>query len=126
MLSQNNYDHIQLLYNRFFEFNLHIKKLIEEENWDEIAQSVSNREKLLKEIVSFEKSNQDEIKLHSNLVEFKRKLIDLEKENIELIKRFQLSTVKDLIKVKQTKKILNAYEPQSNNTISTIEINSED
>ena len=49
-------------------------------------------------------------------------LIQLEADNIELVKSLKQSILKEISNVKLAKKILNTYEPVSNKVISTFEV----
>ena len=52
----------------------------------------------------------------------RNKLVVLEKENIELVKKIKEDFFKKLSTIKKAKKILNTYEPITNNNVSTFEV----
>ncbi len=125
MLSINDFNHLKLLYEQFLKMNGHIKKLILANDWEAVDYAIQEKEKLQRKILRFEKPRITEIKKCPELVDFRKKLIDLEKDNIELVKSLRESILKEISNVKLAKKILNAYEPASNKVVSTFEIKDE-
>ena len=125
MLSINDFNHLKLLYDQFFKFNQHIKSLIENGDWEAVDLAIQEKEKLQRRILSFEKPHIEDIKKIKELDEFRKKLIKLEIENIELVKSLKSDILKEISNVKLAKKILNTYEPSSNKIISTFEIKDE-
>lgn len=126
MLSINDYNHLKLLYERFLRMNAHIKEMVLKGEWQNVDFAVQEKEILLKQILLFEKPRIKHIKTNKELNSMRIKLIELEKQNISLIKRLRVELIKELSGVKKTKKVLNAYEPSINSTISTFEIDHED
>ncbi len=125
MLSINDFNHLKLLYDQFLKFNQHIKSLIENGDWEAVDLAIQEKEKLQRRILSFEKPHIEDIKKIKELDEFRKKLIKLEIENIELVKSLKSNILKEISSVKLAKKILNTYEPSSNKIISTFEIKDE-
>ena len=57
---------------------------------------------------------------------FYDELVELEKENIELVKSIKEDFFKQISNIKKAKKVLNAYEPNTLNSVSTFEVNLDD
>lgn len=122
MLSLTDYNHLKLLYDKFFKFNVHIKSLIELGDWDNVDFAVQEKESIIRQIIFFEKPRLKEIKANKELMSLRNKLVELEKANIELVKKIREEFLNELLNIKKTKKVLNAYEPITNNTVSTFEV----
>lgn len=122
MLSVTDYNHLKLLYDRFLKTNQHIKELIQEARFDDVDIAIQEKEGLLRQIIFFEKPRLNEIKENAELNKQRLNLIELEKENIELIKSMKEELCKEISGVKKTKKIMSAYEPSVSQSSSTIDI----
>ena len=122
MLSINDYNHLKLLYDNFFKFNKHIRTLIEEEDWDSADIAIQEKDNLIKQILFFEKPRLNEIKENKELLNLRLQLIEYEKENIVLIASMKEKLASEITTINKAKKILNAYEPTTTNTVSTFEI----
>ena len=125
MLSINDYNHLKLLYDKFFKSNAHIKSLIEADDWDSVDIAIQEKEAIMRQIIFFEKARLNEVKANKELMSLRNKLVELEKENIELVKKIKEDFFNQLLNIKKAKKVLNAYEPSTNNIVSTFEVNSE-
>lgn len=125
MLSVNDYNHIKLLYDKFFKSNAHIKSLIQANDWDSVDIAVQEKDALIRQIIFFEKPRLEIIKANKELMNLRNKLVELEKANIELVKTAKQKLISDLTSIKKAKKIINAYEPMLNDSISTFEISDE-
>lgn len=126
MLSINDYNHLKLLYEKFFNANAHIRSLIKADDWDSVDIAVQEKEALIRQIIFFEKARLNEVKANKELMGLRNKLVELEKENIELVKSIKEEYFKQISSVKKAKKVLNAYEPSTINGISTFEVNLEE
>ncbi len=126
MISVPDYSHLKLLYDKFREINSQIKELIKNENIDELDIVVQEKESVLRQIIFFEKSRIKDIKENSELNSIRLNLVELEKENIELLKSVKENMTKELTDIKRTKSVINAYEPSLNQMISTIDIKDTD
>ena len=126
MLTPDDYSHLKLLYDKFEKMNSHIKKLIELNNLDDLDIAIQEKEGLLRQIIFFEKPRINDIKENDELDKMRIKLIELEKENISLVKSLKEALLKEFSSVKKTKKIISAYEPTLNQTHSTVDIKDED
>ena len=126
MLSIHDYNHLKLLYEQFFKMNIHIKELIKNQDWDSVDFAIQDKEALLRKIIFFEKPRLEAIKNNKELHQARLKLIELEKENIEIVKKMKEDLIGEIKQVKKAKKILNAYEPISNKTTSTFAINDDE
>ena len=125
MLSINDYNHLKLLYDRFFKSNAHIRSLIEADDWDSVDIAIQEKESIIRQIIFFEKARLNEVKSNKELMGLRNKLVELEKENIELVKKIKEDFFNKLMNIKKAKKVLNAYEPTTNDVVSTFEVNSE-
>jgi len=123
MLSINDYNHLKLLYDKFFKSNAHIKSLIEADDWDSVDIAIQEKEGLIRQIIFFEKARLEEVKANKELMALRKKLVELEKDNIELVKRVKEDFFKELTNIKKAKKVLNTYEPITNVAVSTFEMN---
>ena len=122
MLTINDYNHLKLLYDQFFKMNAHIKELITNNDWENVDFAIQDKDALLRKIIFFEKPRIDLIKANDELHSIRLNLIELEKENIELVKSMREKLLDEIKSVKKTKKVLNAYEPLSNMSASTFEV----
>ena len=122
MLGINDYKHLKLLYDNFFKFNQHIKSLIQDNDWDSVDIAIQEKDSLIRQILFFEKPRINEIKNNPELLSLRKKLIELEKENIVLVQTLRDKMMSEFSNVKKAKKILNAYEPVTNNIVSTFDI----
>lgn len=125
MLSVNDYNHIKLLYDKFFKSNAHIKSLIEADDWDSVDIAVQEKDALIRQIIFFEKPRLEIIKANKELMNLRNKLVELEKANIELVKSARQKLIANLTSIKKAKKIINAYEPMLNDSVSTFEVSDE-
>lgn len=123
MLSINDYNHLKLLYEKFFKSNAHIRALIEADDWDSVDIAIQEKESLIRQIIFFEKARLNEVKTNKELMKLRNQLVELEKENIELVKKIKEDFFKKLASVKKVKKVLNMYEPTTLDAISTFEVN---
>ena len=126
MLSINDYNHLKLLYEQFFKSNSHIKSLINDNDWDSVDIAIQEKEAIIRQIIFFEKPRLQQVKNNAEIMDLRNKLVELEKSNIELVKAKKQELVGELANVKKAKKVLNAYEPTTNDSISTFEIKEEE
>ena len=122
MLSVNDYNHLKLLYDKFFKSNSHIKSLIEIGDWDSVDIAVQEKDAIISQIIFFEKPRLEQVKANKELMQLRNQLVELEKNNIELVKMKKQELLVELTSVKKAKKVLNTYEPYANKTISTFEV----
>ncbi len=125
MLSIYDYNHLKLLYDKFFKSNAHVRSLIEADDWDSVDIALQEKEALIRQIIFFEKSRIKQIKENKELMSLRNKLVKLEKENIELVKSIKEDFYNKLSNIKKAKKVLNTYEPTTLNAVSTFEITDE-
>ena len=126
MLTPSDYNHLKLLYDRFFKMNQRIKELILEQNFSDTDKAVQEKESLLRQIIFFEKPRIKDIKENVELNNIRINLIELEKENIEILKSMKAKLFQDFSDIKKTQKVINAYEPSLTQNISTVDIKEED
>ena len=126
MLSINDYNHLKLLYDKFFKSNAHIRDLIKADDWDSVDIAVQEKESLIRQIIFFEKARLEEVKANRELMKLRKQLIELEKENIELVKSIKEDFFKQISTIKKAKRVLNAYEPSTLNSVSTFEVSLDD
>ena len=122
VLSINDYNHLKLLYDKFYKSNRYINILIENDDWESVDIAIQEKEALLRQIIFFEKPRLDAIKSNKELLKIRKKLVDLEKQNIALVVSLREKTKEKFSQIKKAKKILNTYEPASNKAISTFDI----
>ena len=126
MLTPADYNQLKLLYDKFLEHNLYIKELIGQKKFDYVDIAIQEKESLLRQIIFFEKSRIKDIKENSELDKIRLNLIELEKENIRLVKSMKENITRELLDIKKTKNVYSAYEPSLNETVSTVDIKQED
>jgi len=122
MLTPNDYSHLKLLYDRFEKMNASIKNFAELRDWTSIENLIPIKEDLMRQIIFFEKPRLNFIKENDELNKLRIHLIELEKENIKLIKTIQTETKSELISIKKAKNLINTYEPETKNSVSTFQI----
>ena len=125
MLTPSDFQQLKLLYDRFAKMNAQINSLINLREFDELDDVVQKKDKLLKQIIFFEKSRIKDIKENSELDKIRINLIELEKQNIQLIKQLKEDMTKEFSDIKKSKKIISAYEPSLSEGVSTIDIKDE-
>lgn len=125
MLSINDYNHLKLLYDKFFKSNAHVRALIEADDWDSVDIAIQEKEAIIRQIIFFEKARLNEVKANKELMSLRNKLVELEKENIELVKKIKEDFFNQLLSIKKAKRVLNTYEPSTNDIVSTFEVSSE-
>lgn len=125
MLSIADYNHLKLLYDKFFKSNAYVRSLIEADDWDSADIAIQEKEALIRQIIFFEKPRLKEIKDNKELMSLRNRLVELEKQNIELVKSIKEDFFNKLTNIKKAKKILNTYEPTTLNTVSTFDIKDE-
>lgn len=122
MLSEADYNQLKLFYSRFKKMNSHIKELIELDKYEDVDFAIQEKEKLMRQIISFEKPRLKDIKTNPELDSMRIELIELERANIETIKLKRQKAISKLSNLKRTKKVIKAYEPSLSNINSTIDI----
>lgn len=126
MLSENDKEHIKLLYDKFLKINQYIRTSIANIDMETIENIFNTKNQLIKQIVSFEKIYHKEIKEDEELLALKLDLIEKEKENIVLMEELKEKLTQEFSKAGKMKKIYSAYEPSLNEVRSTFEVNNED
>ncbi len=126
MLSENDFNHLKLLYEQYLRVNKHIRELSEKKDWESVEAAVKDKEIMLNNIVQFEKPRLDEIKQDEFLNNFRIKLIELEKDNLNFINNAKDKLLLEMNNIKHSKKILNTYEPSTNEITSTLDVKSDD
>lgn len=127
MLSVNDYNHIKLLYEQFFKTNKYLRKLFETQDWTGVETALEQKDDLIRKIIFFEKSRKKELQENKELMNFKKELIELEKENIALVTNMRNIMRKEIQKVSKAKAILKSYEPSiQEEPISRVDIICED
>ena len=122
MLTVDDYNHIKTLYEQFKKTNSYIKTLMEQNDWDSVEGAVQEKNGLLKKIIFFEKPRINDIKENEELNKLRLELIELEKQNIEIVKTMKEALSKELGEVHQKNVLRNTYDPANAEIISTMEI----
>ena len=126
MLSINDYNHLKLLYEQFVNLNAQIKNSIQKEDSESVQNAIKEKDILIKRIMQVERANAQDIKENKELFDLRKKIVELEKENLELAIEFKSKLTKELNKLSKARKILNTHEPISNKEITTVDIKTED
>ena len=122
MLSITEYEYIKLLYDKYKKSNDYIRDLMQKDEWDSVEYAVDDKNETMKLILQFEKVHKDNIKLNPELTKIRKILIEMEKSNIELLKTLKEEAKNELDSVSKAKKVLNKYEPDASEGVSTINI----
>lgn len=122
MLSITEYEYIKLLYDKYKKSNDYIRDLMQKDEWDSVEYAVDDKNETMKLILQFEKVHKDNIKLNPELTKIRKQLIEMEKSNIELLKTLKEEAKNELDSVSKAKKVLNKYEPDASEGVSTINI----
>ena len=122
MLSLTDYNHLKLLYDKFFKSNAHVRELILADDWDSVDIAIQEKEGLIRQIIFFEKARLEDVKENKELMALRNQLVDLEKQNIELIKTKKEDFFKEIANVAKAKKVINTYEPTTIDVVSTFEV----
>lgn len=126
MLSPNDISHLKLLYEQYHKMNLEIRELLKNNDFNSIEYVIANKEKLLRQIILFEKARLEDLKENEELLKIKKDVATFDKANIELLKTLKIHLQKEVRHAKQTRKVLNTYEPSTKRRISTFEIDADD
>ena len=106
MLSVNDYNHLKLLYDKFFKSNAHIANLINQGDWESVDVAIQEKENIIRQIIFFEKPRLEQVKSNDELMALRNKLVELEKQNIELVKDMKKKLLCEINSVKKAKKVI--------------------
>lgn len=110
------------LYDRAYKMCEQVEKIIESGKIQELDNILRNKGELLKSILRFEKTLKATPQEEEQRLEFRKKIEEYEKSNIELLKSKQELIKNELQKVAKGKKITGAYLSKMPETYSTIDI----
>ena len=122
MISIDDYNYIKTLYEEFRKCNTHIRNLMESDDWNSVEAAVEEKNRILKQIIFFEKPRLSDIKENSELNVIRVELIELEKMNIEIIKSMKEKLSKEIAQVHKTNTLRNTYDQSEIETISTLDV----
>lgn len=119
-MTNKNYEHLIRLYDRAYKICEQIKAVIEEDKIEELDDLLRIKGEVFKSILHYEKIIKITPDEESKRLEYRNKIEEFEKSNIELLKDKQQEVKKELQKVAKGKKITRAYlshPPEINSTI---------
>ena len=111
-----------LLYEKAYKMCANVKDIIENGKIEDLDDVLRNKGEVLKSIKRFEKTVQTNEEEENQRLEFRKKIEEFERVNIELLKQRREDLKKELQKVSKGKKITRAYMAQMPETYSSIDI----
>ncbi len=111
-----------LLYEKAYKMCANVKDIIENGKIEDLDDVLRNKGELLKNIMRFEKTVKTNEEEEQKRVEFRKKIEEFEKTNIELLQQRREDLKKELQRVAKGKKITKAYMAQMPETHSSIDI----
>ena len=114
--------HLMLLYEKAYEMCCQIRDIIENGKIDDLDDILRNKGEIFKSILRFEKTLKTTQEEETKRLEFRKKIEEFERVNIELLKERQENLKKELQKVSKSKKITKAYMATIPDKQSTIDI----
>ena len=121
-MTNKNLEHLMHLYDRAYKMCEQIKEVIESGSMQELDDISRNKGELFKSILRFEKTLKTTQEEETKRLEFRKKIEEFERVNIELLKERQENLKKELQKVSKSKKITKAYMATIPDKQSTIDI----
>ena len=121
-MTNKNFNHLMLLYEKAYKMCVVVKDIIENGKIEELDDVLRNKGEVLKSIKRFEKTVQTNEEEEKQRLEFREKIEEFERINIELLKQRREDLKKELQKVSKGKKITKAYMAQMPQTQSSIDI----
>ena len=111
-----------MLYEKAYKMCANIKEIIENGKIEDLDDVLRNKGELLKSIKRFEKTVRTNEEEEQKRLEFRKRIEEFEKINIELLEKRREDLKKELQKVSRGKKITRAYMAQAPETYSSIDI----
>ena len=121
-MTNKNFNHLMLLYEKAYKMCVVVKDIIENGKIEELDDVLRNKGEVQKSIKRFEKTVQTNEEEEKQRLEFRKKIEEFERINIELLKQRREDLKKELQKVSKGKKITKAYMAQMPQTQSSIDI----
>lgn len=121
-MTNKNFNHLMLLYEKAYKMCANVKDIIENGKIEDLDDVLRNKGELLKNIMRFEKTVKTNEEEEQKRVEFRKKIEEFEKTNIELLQQRREDLKKELQRVAKGKKITKAYMAQMPETHSSIDI----
>ncbi len=121
-MSNNNFNHLELLYKKALNLNIQIEKYIENETFDKIDDSLKIKVGVLKDILRCEKTFKGTDQEEQKRLELRQEVEDLEKKNLESMQNIHGELKQEIHKIKKGKKITQAYMSRTTETRSTINV----
>ena len=119
-MTNKNFNHLMLLYEKAYKMCCQIREIIENGKIEDLDDILRNKGEIFKSILRFEKTLKTTQEEETKRLEFRKKIEEFERVNIELLKQRQENLKKELQKVSRGKKITKAYmasAPQDNSSI---------
>lgn len=111
-----------LLYEKAYKMCANVKDIIENGKIEELDDVLRNKGEVLKSIKRFEKTVKTNEEEEKQRLEFRKKIEEFEKINIELLEQRREDLKKELQKISKSKKLTRAYMAQMPETYSSIDI----
>ena len=121
-MTNNNFNHIILLYEKAYKMSVSVKDIIENGKIEDLDDILRNKGEVLKSIKRIEKTVKTNEAEEKQRLEFRKKIEEFERVNIELLQQRREDLKKELQKVSKSKKITRAYMAQMPETHSSIDI----
>lgn len=111
-----------LLYEKAYKMCVSVKDIIENGKIEDLDDILRNKGEVLKSIKRFEKTVKTNEAEEKQRLEFRKKIEEFERVNIELLQQRREDLKKELQKVSKNKKLTRAYMAQMPQVQSTIDI----
>lgn len=121
-MTNKNFNHLMLLYEKAYKMCCQIREIIENGKIEDLDNILRNKGEIFKSILRFEKTLKTTQEEETKRLEFRKKIEEFERVNIELLKERQENLKKELQKVSKSKKITKAYMATIPDKQSTIDI----
>ena len=121
-MTNNNFNHLIPLYEKAYKMCVSVKDIIENGKIEDLDDILRNKGEVLKSIKRFEKTVKTNEAEEKQRLEFRKKIEEFERVNIELLQQRREDLKKELQKVSKNKKLTRAYMAQMPQVQSTIDI----
>lgn len=122
MTTNKNFEHLLLLYEKMQNMDEFISKMVEENNIEEINEIIRLKTSLIEQILMLEKTTKMSDEERQKQLEIRKKIEQLEKQNIETLQQKREFLKKELQTTKKSKNLTGAYLSQKPEITSTIDI----
>ena len=98
-MTNKNFNHLMLLYEKAYKMCCQIREIIENGKIEDLDDILRNKGEIFKSILRFEKTLKTTQEEETKRLEFRKKIEEFERVNIELLKERQENLKKELQKV---------------------------